>query len=104
VEKNGKGERVESRRSDSQAFVITTKSSKQSFKVELAPAEIMVGDSVGTEPYGNSEHVSATRLKEAAGPHYRNFSRTWVVELQVPFKQDRGADVMDADVYIPFPK
>ena len=41
------------------------------------PGQILVGDSVGTESYGNSEHVfEVTRLKEAAGPYYRNFSKT----------------------------
>ncbi len=74
----------------------------------LAPAQIMVGDSVGTESYGNSEHVfQTTRLKEAAGPHYRNFSKNlMVVELQEPFKRKVAVlkDVMDADVYISLPK
>ena len=74
----------------------------------LAPAEIMVGDSVGTESYGNSEYVfQTTRLKEAAGPHYRNFSKNlMVVELRAPFKRKIAVlkDVMDADVYISLPK
>ncbi len=74
----------------------------------LAPSEISVGDSVGTESYGNSEHVfQATRLKEAAGPYYRNFSRKLlVVELQAPFKKKIAVlkDVMDADLYISVPK
>jgi uncharacterized protein (DUF362 family)/ferredoxin len=74
----------------------------------LAPAQIMVGDSVGTESYGNSEHVFQTnRLKEAAGPHYRNFSKSlMMVELQEPFKRKIAVlkDVMDADVYISLPK
>ena len=74
----------------------------------LTPAEIVVGDSVGTESYGNSEHVfQTTRLKEAAGPHYRNFSKNlMVVELQTPFKRKIAVlkDVMDADVYISLPK
>ena len=78
-------------------------------KVEsLAPAEIMVGDSVGTESYGNSEHVfQATRLKEAAGRYYRNFSKNLVVvDLQEPFKRKVAVlrDVMNADVYISLPK
>ena len=74
----------------------------------LAPAEIMVGDSVGTESYGNSEYVfQTTRLKEAAGPHYRNFSKNlMVVELRAPFKRKIAVlkDVMDADVFISLPK
>jgi uncharacterized protein (DUF362 family)/ferredoxin len=74
----------------------------------LKPSQILVGDSVGTESYGNSEHVfQTTRLKEAAGPHYRNFSKNlMVVELQTPFKRKIAVlkDVMDADVYISLPK
>jgi uncharacterized protein (DUF362 family)/NAD-dependent dihydropyrimidine dehydrogenase PreA subunit len=95
---------------DSQAFVTHYKLVEAVIqKLEsLAPAEIMVGDSVGTEFYGNSEHVfQTTRLKEAAGRHYRNFSKNLrVVELQEPFKRKVAVlrDVMDADVYISLPK
>jgi len=95
---------------DSQAFVTHYKVVEAVIqKLEsLAPAEIMVGDSVGTESYGNSEHVfQVTRLKEAAEPYYRNFSKSLtVVELQEPFKRKVAVlkDVMDADVYISLPK
>ncbi|MFH1489877.1 MAG: DUF362 domain-containing protein [Pseudomonadota bacterium] len=74
----------------------------------LEPAEILAGDSVGTESYGNSEFVfDATRLKEAAGPYYRNFNRNLkVVELERPFKRKVAVlrDVLEADVYISVPK
>src|SRR5574340_1307942 len=41
----------------------------------LGPKEILVGDTVGTESYGNSRRVfDATGLTEAAGPYYRNLS------------------------------
>ncbi|MEW6671293.1 MAG: DUF362 domain-containing protein [Thermodesulfobacteriota bacterium] len=74
----------------------------------LHPAEIAAGDSVGTESYGNSEHVfRSSRLKEAAGPYYRNFNRNLaVIELEKPFKRKVAVlkDVLDADVYISVPK
>ena len=74
----------------------------------LGPREVVVGDSVGTEFYGNSEQVfRTTRLKEAAGTHYRNFNKVLtVMELQEPFKRKVALlrDVMDADVYISVPK
>ena len=74
----------------------------------LNPAEIVAGDSVGTESYGNSEYVfDATRLKEAAGPYYRNFNRNLaVVEVEKPFRRKVAVlkDVLDADVYISVPK
>jgi uncharacterized protein (DUF362 family)/NAD-dependent dihydropyrimidine dehydrogenase PreA subunit len=95
---------------DSQAFVTHYKVVEAVIqKLEsLEPAEIMVGDSVGTESYGNSEHVfQATRLKEAAGPYYRNFSKNlMVIELQEPFKRKVAVlkDVVDADLYISIPK
>ena len=41
----------------------------------LKPAEILVGDSVGTESYGNSEKIfTNARLKEGAGKYYRTFN------------------------------
>ncbi|MCG6533833.1 MAG: DUF362 domain-containing protein [Syntrophales bacterium LBB04] len=95
---------------DRQAFVTHYKLLKAVIeKLEtLKPSKILVGDSVGTESYGNSEHVfQTTRLKEAAGPYYRNFSRKlMVVELQTPFKRKIAVlkDVIDADVYISLPK
>lgn len=74
----------------------------------LKPAAIIAGDSVGTESYGNSEHVFRnSRLKEAAGPYYRNFNQNLtVVELERPFKRKVAVlkDVLDADVYISVPK
>lgn len=74
----------------------------------LNPADIVVGDSVGTEFYGNSEYVfENTRLKEVAGPYYRNFNTNLaVVELERPFARKVAVlkDVLDADVYISVPK
>jgi len=74
----------------------------------LHPAAIAAGDSVGTESYGNSEYVfSKSRLKEAAGPYYRNFNQNLtVIELETPFKRKVAVlkDVLDADVYISVPK
>ena len=74
----------------------------------MNPAEIVAGDSVGTESYGNSEHVfGASRLKEAAGVYYRNFNKKLaVVELEKPFRRKVAVlkDVIDADVYISVPK
>lgn len=74
----------------------------------LKPAQIVVGDSVGTESYGNSEYVFDTaRLKEGSGPYYRNFNKNLaVVELDQPFKRNVAVlkDVLDADVYISVPK
>ncbi|MFC1799086.1 DUF362 domain-containing protein [Thermodesulfobacteriota bacterium] len=74
----------------------------------LNPAEIVVGDSVGTESYGNSEYVfENTRLKAVAGPYYRNFNTNLsVVELERPFVRKVAVlkDVIDADVYISVPK
>jgi uncharacterized protein (DUF362 family)/NAD-dependent dihydropyrimidine dehydrogenase PreA subunit len=78
-------------------------------KVEtFRPSRIVVGDSVGTESYGNSEYVfRISRQKEAAGPYYRNLNRRMtVVEMQEPFKRKIALlrDVMEADVYISVPK
>jgi len=78
-------------------------------KIEtLSPTAIAVGDSVGTESYGNSEYVFRnSRLKEAAGPYYRNFNQNLtVIELEKPFKRKVAVlkDVLDADVYISVPK
>ena len=74
----------------------------------MHPGEIVVGDSVGTESYGNSEYVfDQTRLKETAGPYYRNFNKNLkVLELDRPFKRKVAVlrDVVDADVYISVPK
>ena len=65
---------------DSQAFVTHYKLLKAVIeKLEkFEPADIVVGDSVGTESYGNSEYVfDVTRLKEAEGLYYRNFNKSW---------------------------
>ena len=74
----------------------------------LGPAQIVVGDSVGTESYGSSDHVfQVTRLKEVAGAYYRNFSRNLrLVEIEKPFKRTVAVlgDVLDSDVYISVPK
>jgi len=76
--------------------------------VSLQPAGIVVGDSVGTEFYGNSEQVfEVMHLKKAAGPFYRNFNKNLrVVELDRPFKRKVAVlrDVLDAEVYISLPK
>ena len=68
------------------------------------PAQIVVGDSVGTESYGNSDRVfDVTHLKKAAGPYYRNFSKSLkVVQLDRPFKRKVAVlkDVLEADVYL----
>jgi uncharacterized protein (DUF362 family) len=78
-------------------------------KVEtFRPSRIVVGDSVGTESYGNSEYVfQISRQKEAAGPYYRNLNRRMiVVQMQEPFKRKIALlrDVMEAEVYISVPK
>lgn len=74
----------------------------------LNPAEIAIGDSVGTESYGNSDYVfENTRLKEVAGPYYRNFNTNLsVIELKRPFARKVAVlkDVLDADIYISVPK
>jgi uncharacterized protein (DUF362 family)/ferredoxin len=74
----------------------------------LHPAGIVVGDSVGTEYYGNSDQVfDVTHLKKAAGPYYRNFSkRLQVLQLERPFRRKVAVlkDVLDADLYISIPK
>jgi uncharacterized protein (DUF362 family)/NAD-dependent dihydropyrimidine dehydrogenase PreA subunit len=74
----------------------------------LRPAEILVGDSVGTESYGNSEKIFCNaRLKEGAGKYYKNFNKNLqVVDLEQPFKRKVAVlkDVLDADVYISVPK
>jgi len=78
-------------------------------KVEtFRPSSIVVGDSVGTESYGNSEYVfRISRQKEASGSYYRNLNRRMtVVEMQEPFKRKIALlrDVMEAEVYISVPK
>src|SRR4030067_1329012 len=70
-------------------------------KVEtFSPSRIVVGDSVGTESYGNSEYVfRISRQKEAAGPYYRNLNRRMtVVQMEEPFKRKIALlrDVMEA--------
>jgi uncharacterized protein (DUF362 family)/NAD-dependent dihydropyrimidine dehydrogenase PreA subunit len=74
----------------------------------LEPAQVIVGDSVGTESYGNSEHVfAATHLKEAAGRHYKNINSDLVlVPFERPFKRTGAVAraVLEADVYISVPK
>lgn len=75
---------------------------------KMNPKEIVVGDSVGPSAYGSSESVfEATKLKETAGPYYRNFNTNLVlVDLEWPFKRQVAVlkDVIDADVYISVPK
>lgn len=74
----------------------------------LDPAQILVGDSVGTESYGNSEKIFCNaRLMEGAGKYYKNFNKNLqVVSLEKPFKRQVAVlkDVLDADVYISVPK
>jgi uncharacterized protein (DUF362 family)/Pyruvate/2-oxoacid:ferredoxin oxidoreductase delta subunit len=74
----------------------------------LEPARVIVGDSVGTESYGNSEHVfEATHLKEAAGEHYLNINTDLVlVPFERPFKRTGAVSraILEADVYISVPK
>ena len=78
-------------------------------KVErLGAAEIVVGDSVGTGDYGKSEEIfSNNRIKETAGPYYKNFNKNLkFVEVEHPKKRTALvlADVVDADVLISLPK
>jgi len=74
----------------------------------MAPKQIIVGDSVGTESYGNSQHIfDCTGLAAAAGPYYRNLSLNLeTVTLERPFKRKVAVlkEVLDADVYISMPK
>ena len=74
----------------------------------LEPKRIIVGDSVGTESYGNSQHIfDVTGLAEAAGPYYRNLSlNLQMVDMEKPFKRKVAVlkDVLDSDVYISLPK
>jgi uncharacterized protein (DUF362 family)/ferredoxin len=74
----------------------------------LEPKRIIVGDSVGTESYGNSQHIfDVTGLAEAAGPYYRNLSlNLQMADLERPFKRKVAVlkDVLDSDVYISLPK
>lgn len=74
----------------------------------LGPKRITVGDSVGTESYGNSEQVFAsTGLAAAAGPYYRNLSlNVKMVDVERPFKRRVAVlrDVLEADVYISLAK
>jgi uncharacterized protein (DUF362 family)/NAD-dependent dihydropyrimidine dehydrogenase PreA subunit len=74
----------------------------------LQPNRIIVGDSVGTESYGNSRHVfDVTGLAEVAGPYYRNLSlNLQMVDLEKPFKRSVAVpkDILDSDVYISLPK
>jgi uncharacterized protein (DUF362 family)/NAD-dependent dihydropyrimidine dehydrogenase PreA subunit len=74
----------------------------------LRPSRIVVGDSVGTESYGNSEYVfEISRQKEAAGAYYRNLNRRMtVVQMEEPFKRKIALlqDIMEADLYISVPK
>jgi uncharacterized protein (DUF362 family)/Pyruvate/2-oxoacid:ferredoxin oxidoreductase delta subunit len=74
----------------------------------LGPKRIVVGDSVGTESYGNSRHIfDTTGLAAAAGPYYRNFSLNLkMVDVERPFKRRVAVlrDVLDADVYISLAK
>jgi uncharacterized protein (DUF362 family)/Pyruvate/2-oxoacid:ferredoxin oxidoreductase delta subunit len=74
----------------------------------LGPKRIIVGDSVGTESYGNSQPIfAATGLMAAAGPYYRNLSLNLkMVDVERPFKRRIAVlkDVLDADVYISLAK
>ncbi|MHB8910985.1 MAG: DUF362 domain-containing protein [Syntrophales bacterium] len=74
----------------------------------LGPKWIVVGDSVGTESYGNSQYIfDTTGLAAAAGPHYRNLSLNLrLVDVERPFKRRVAVlkDVLEADVYISLPK
>jgi len=74
----------------------------------LGPAEIVVGDSIGTTHYGKTEEVfEANRFKEVAGAYYKNFNKNIkFVEMEYPEKQRVLAlkDVLEADVYISLPK
>jgi uncharacterized protein (DUF362 family)/NAD-dependent dihydropyrimidine dehydrogenase PreA subunit len=74
----------------------------------LGPSRITVGDSVGTESYGNSGYVFATTgLAAAAGKYYRNLSLNLKpVEVERPFKRRVAVlrDVLEADVYISLAK
>ncbi len=74
----------------------------------LGPKRIIVGDSVGTESYGNSRYIfDTTGLGAAAGTHYRNLSLNLkMVEVERPFKRRVAVlkDVLDADVYISLAK
>ncbi|MDP1989517.1 MAG: DUF362 domain-containing protein [Syntrophales bacterium] len=74
----------------------------------LEPKRIIVGDSVGTESYGNSRYIFATTgLAAAAGPYYRNLSLNLkTVDVERPFKRRVAVlrDVMEADVYISLAK
>jgi uncharacterized protein (DUF362 family)/Pyruvate/2-oxoacid:ferredoxin oxidoreductase delta subunit len=74
----------------------------------LGPKRIIVGDSVGTESYGNSRHVfDTTGLSAAAGPYYRNLSLNLkMVDVERPFQRRVAVlrDVLEADVYISLAK
>ena len=74
----------------------------------LGPKRIVVGDSVGTESYGNSRQVfDTTGLIAAAGPHYRNLSLNLkMVDVERPFQRRVAVlkDVLEADVYISLAK
>ena len=74
----------------------------------LGPKRIIVGDSVGTESYGNSEQVfAATGLAAAAGPYYRNLSlNVQMADVERPFKRRVAVlrDILEADVYISLAK
>lgn len=74
----------------------------------LNPAQIVVGDSVGTESYGNSDYIfQTTGLAKAAEPHYRNLSLNLAkVSLAKPFQRDVAVlkDIIEADIYISLPK
>jgi len=74
----------------------------------LGPKSIVVGDSVGTESYGNSGHVfDTTGLSAAAGRYYRNLSLNLkMVDVERPFQRRVAVlrDVLEADVYISLAK
>jgi uncharacterized protein (DUF362 family) len=74
----------------------------------LGPKRIIVGDSVGTESYGNSRHIfDTTGLAAAAGPYYRNLSLNLkMVDVERPFKRRVAVlgDVLEADVYLSLAK
>ena len=74
----------------------------------FGPAQLVWGDSVGTEFYGNSEQVfEVTHLKKAAGPFYRNFSKNLkLIELDRPFKRRMAVlrDVWRPTFTFPYPR
>ena len=75
---------------------------------EMNPKQILVGDSVGTAGYGDTDGVFETlRFREVAGPYYKNFNKSLtLVEIERPVKHRIAVlrDILEADVYISLPK